>query len=141
VLKNPGIWRGCPWSQLENPGAAMRLLRSMASWNLSFLGKKVSTSNTPNSLTGGSCMDRINVLKSTSSPRLQKYSKRVESSMCSRERTGSASAPMSPSSALTVPPICSLNNSVLVSQASCGAENDWRMETGTPASLPGVNIV
>lgn len=62
----------------------------------------------------------------------------VESRMCSRLRTGSASMPTSPSSAETVPWMRSRSASTSSSQSSEGAWKLLSMLTDSPASEPGV---
>jgi hypothetical protein len=58
-------------------------------------------------------------------------------SVCSRLR-GSASTPASASTLLAVLPARSDRNSLSSRAEAVGAANDDRIDTGTPARLPGV---
>ena len=129
---------GSPFIQAAKLGEAMMLLSAIASPKRSFSGKKVSRSKTPTCRKGGFCTAMISCAMSRSSPARQAFSRMVESRMCSRLRTGSASMPTRPSSADTVPWMRSRRVSASVSQSSVGALKLLRMLTGSPASEPGV---
>ncbi len=137
---NSEMSSGCPSSQFLKLGDAMRLLSFIDSVILSLFGIKVSISKTPKVLKGGFCIDKISFPISKFWFLLQKYSKIFDNNICSRELIGSASIPIKPNIPLTIPCICSLINSDSSSQLVLGASNECKMETGVPASLPGVYI-
>ena len=58
--------------------------------------------------------------------------------MCSRLRTGSAWIPSSPSRLVTVVERRSRTSSASAAASPRGASSDFRIESGRPASLPGV---
>ncbi len=127
-----------PSSQAWNPGAASRLFSFIANANLSFDGKKESTSITPILGTGGAWMAWISAAKSRSSSFFHVWSRMVEMRMCSRLWIGSASTPSNPSKLVTVVLIRSRSSSASSRTSADGAAKDFRMETGSPALLPGV---
>ena len=129
---------GSPSSHAENPGAARRLLSFMARAKRSLEGKKDSRSKTPTRAKGGAWIAWMNPARSRSCPCFQAVSRIVERRICSRLWIGSASIPRRLSRLVTVVAIRSPSSSLSPVTAFPGKENDLRMETGSPAVLPGV---
>ena len=87
--------------------------------------------------TGGDCTAWITAARSRSRPCFQALPRIVESRICSRLWTGSAWMPTSASNAVAVALTRSRSNSGSSAMAAPGAANDFIMETGSPAVLPG----
>ncbi len=129
---------GSPSSHASKPGEARRMLSVIARVKRSFSGKNASSSRTPIRATGGDWICPMRAGRSRSRPSFQAAPRSVETRMCSRLRSGSASIPSRPSSPVTVAVICSVSASPSSITAGGGAARDFRTETGSPALLPGV---
>ncbi|KRT74362.1 MAG: hypothetical protein XU12_C0003G0003 [Deltaproteobacteria bacterium CSP1-8] len=80
----------------------------------------------------------MNPARSRSCPFFHAVSRMVERRMCSLLWMGSADVPKRLSRLVTVVPIRSPSSSLSSATAFPGKANDLRMETGSPAVLPGV---
>ena len=129
---------GSPWTHASNPGEASRLFIRMARAKRSLAGKNDSRSITPTCWKGGCWIRGMSAAMSRSSPAFQASARILEIRMCSGLCIGSASMPSRPRRLPAVVATRSLSASPSSRIASGGAANDLRIETGSPAWLPGV---
>ena len=127
---------GTPLIQAAKLGEASRPFSRIANAVRSFGGKNESSSNTPSLRIGGVSAMPTSVGRSRLRPFDHSFMIRLDSRMCSRLDSGSASMPTRPSRPLTYPSISS--PTVSWSDRSAGACSEPTMFTPTPPADPGV---
>ena len=127
---------GGPVIHAANDGDASRPLRRIAKSIRSFGGKNESSSNTPSLRTGGVWIMPISEARSRLRPAVHSLRMMLDTRMCSRLVSGSASMPTRPSSPLTNPSISS--PTISASFDAAGGWSEPTMLIPIPADEPGV---